>query len=257
MSPFAPGTLAIAGLLLTRIGAALLIAPIYSAKPVPRTLRVAILALLTMTALPTLVAAGAGAPPRVSPATLLSESLIGFAIGLGAAVFVGAAEVAGDLLAIQSGLSGASTLDPFTDASTAVLADFMKLVVITLMLTMDGHILMVEALAASTHIIPIGADIAAREGLAALVATGGHLFAIGVQIAAPVTAAVLVSNIAMGVLARTAPQLQVFMLAYPLQIVVGLFTLAMSLPLIATLFTDWPGQYRGLVGQLLETLGGR
>jgi flagellar biosynthetic protein FliR len=249
--------MALAGLLLTRIGAAMLIAPIFSAKPVPRTVRVAMLALLTMTALPPLIEASAGGPPpAVTATTLLSETIIGFAIGMGAAVFVGAAEVAGDLIAIQSGLSGASTLDPLTQAHTTVLADFMKLVVLTLILTLDGHILMVEALAASTHIIPIGADIAARDGLAALVGTGSHLFAIGVQIAAPVTAAVFVSNVAMGVLARTAPKIQVFLLAYPLQIVVGLFTLAMALPLIATLFTDWPGQYRGLVGQLLETMEG-
>ena len=131
------------------------------------------------------------------------------------------------------------------------------MVVLMLILSLDGHILILEALTASTQLIPVGAGIAAEQGLAALVGTGGHLFTIGIRIAAPVTAAVLVSNLAMGVLARTAPQLQVFMLAYPLQIIVGLFTLAMALPIIGTLFTNWPGQYRGLVGQLLESLGGR
>jgi flagellar biosynthetic protein FliR len=256
VSPFAPGTLALAGLLATRIGGALLIAPVFSAQPVPRMLRATLLALLTMTALPALMAAGA-TPPVLSPATFLAEMLIGIAIGMGAAVFVGAAEVAGDLIGVQSGLSGAATLDPFTQAHTTALADFMKMLVVVLILSLDGHILILEALTASTQLIPVGAGIAAEQGLGALVATGGRLFSIGLQIAAPVTAAVFVSNLAMGVLARIAPQLQVFMLAYPLQIMIGLFTLAMALPLIATLFTDWPGQYRGLVGQLLESLGGR
>jgi flagellar biosynthetic protein FliR len=248
--------MAIAGLLAMRIGGALLIAPIFSAKPVPPMLRIGLLALLTMTALPALLSTDAPAP-TLTPTTFLTEMLIGIAIGLGAAVFLGAAEVAGDLIGIQSGLSGAATLDPLTNAHTTALADFMKMLVLALILSLDGHILILEALTASTQIIPVGAGIAAEQGMLALVGLGSHLFAIGVQIAAPVTAAVFVSNLAMGVLARTAPQLQVFMLAYPLQIMVGLFTLALSLPLIATLFTDWPGQYRGLVGQLLQQLGGR
>jgi flagellar biosynthesis protein FliR len=255
VSPFAPGTMALAGLLATRIGGALLIAPMFSAKTVPTMVRVSLLAVLTMFTLPALMARGEAA--AVTPSTFLAEMLIGLAIGMGAAVFVGAAEVAGDLIAIQSGLSGAATLDPLTNANTTALADFMKLLVIVLILSTNGHVVMIEAIAASTDIIPVGAGVAAEQGLGALIATGSHLFALGVQIAAPVTAAVLISNVAMGVLARTAPQLQVFMLAYPLQIVVGLFTLAMALPLIGTLFTDWPGQYRGLVAQLLDALGGR
>jgi flagellar biosynthesis protein FliR len=255
VSPFAPGTMALAGLLATRIGGALLIAPMFSAKTVPTMVRISLLAVLTMMTLPALMARGEAA--AVTPATFLAETLIGIAIGMGAAVFVGAAEVAGDLIGIQSGLSGAATLDPMTQTNTTALADFMKMVVILLILSTDGHIVMIEAIAASTDIIPVGTGIAAEQGLGALIGTGSHLFALGVQIAAPVTAAVLITNIAMGVLARTAPQLQVFMLAYPLQIVVGLFTLALALPLIGTLFTDWPAQYRGLVGQLLEALGGR
>lgn len=255
MNPLTPGTMALVGLLATRIGGTLLIAPMFSAKSVPRMVRVALLALLTMTALPGLM--GSAPPPQLSPAAFLSEMVVGIAIGMGAAVFVGAAEVAGDLLAVQSGLSGAATLDPFSQAHTTALADFMKMFVVVLILSLDGHLIILDALLASTDVIPVGAGIAAEQGLGALVATGGHLFALGVQIAAPVTAAVLITNVAMGVLARTAPQLQVFMLAYPLQIVVGLFTLAMALPLIGTLFLDWPGQYRGLVGHLLDSLGGR
>jgi flagellar biosynthetic protein FliR len=183
--------------------------------------------------------------------------LVGFAIGMGAAVFVGAAEVAGDVLALQSGLSSATTLDPMSMVNMPLLADFMKLFVVMLILSMDGHLLILEAIASSVHLIPVGSQISAQEGIAALVTMAGDLFSIGVRIAAPVCAAVLMSNLAMGILARTAPQLQVFMLAYPLQIAVGMFTLAMALPVIATTFTTWPGQYRDVVTNLFATFGAR
>lgn len=255
MSPFAPGTMALVALFGTRIGATLMIAPIYSARTIPRSARVALLVVLTVTLFP--VAVSGGATPSVTPATMFSEMLVGFAIGMGAAVFVGAAEVAGDVLALQSGLSSASTLDPMSMVNMPVLGDFMKLFVVTLILSMDGHLLMLDAIASSVHLIPVGAEIHTQEGLAALVGMGSDLFSIGVRIAAPVCAAVLMSNLAMGILARTAPQLQVFMLAYPLQIAVGMFTLAMALPLIATTFTTWPGQYRDVVTNLFAVFGAR
>jgi flagellar biosynthetic protein FliR len=255
MSPFAPGTMALVALVGTRIGAALMIAPIWSARTVPASARVALLVLLTVTLFP--VAMSSGAAPSVTPAAMLSEMLVGFAIGMGAAVFVGAAEVAGDVLALQSGLSSATTLDPMSMVNMPLLADFMKLFVVMLILSMDGHLLILEAIASSVHLIPVGSQISAQEGIAALVTMAGDLFSIGVRIAAPVCAAVLMSNLAMGILARTAPQLQVFMLAYPLQIAVGMFTLAMALPVIATTFTTWPGQYRDVVTNLFAAFGAR
>jgi flagellar biosynthetic protein FliR len=137
------------------------------------------------------------------------------------------------------------------------MSDLFMLMVVTLILTMDGHVLILEALAESVAIVPLGNGIDAADGALALAGLGGSMLARGVQIAAPVMAAVFVGNLAMGVLARTAPQLQVFMLAYPLQIVIGTSVLALALPLIGVTFTDWPDQYRGFVADMLERLGGR
>jgi flagellar biosynthetic protein FliR len=133
----------------------------------------------------------------------------------------------------------------------------MKMLVITLLLAMNGHILILDGLVSSVQAIPVGAEIAAADGVTHLISLGGSLFAVGVQIAAPVTAAVLVGNVAMGVLARTAPQLQVFMLAYPMQIAIGMFTLAMALPLIAAPVAGWPADYVSLVSRILEAFGTR
>jgi flagellar biosynthetic protein FliR len=255
LNPFEPGPAAAIALFATRLGGFLLIAPVYSARTIPAAVRVAFLIALTAMMAP-IVTAG-GAAPVVTPATLLTETLIGFALGFGAAVFVGAAEVAGDVLSLQTGFSGASTLDPMTMVQSPLLADFLKRVVITLMLALGGHLLMLDALAESVSIVPLGSSINGADGLMALALLCSRLFTLGLQIAAPVMAAVFVGNLAMGILARTAPQLQIFMLAYPLQIVIGTSALALAMPLLGVTFAGWNDQYRDVATGLLETLGGR
>lgn len=254
LNPFEAGPAAAFALFATRLGGVMLVAPVYSARSVPLAVRTALVVLITAALAPALV--GQTAPP-VTPVTLGSELLVGFAIGFGAAVFVGAAEVAGDVLALQGGLSGAATLDPLTGVQSPALADFLKMIVVTLLLVGGGHILMLEALTDSVSVLPPGQSVAAAAGLLSMARMGSALFVIGIQIAAPVMAAVFVGNVAMGVLARTAPQIQVFMLAYPMQIVIGIMVLMLSLPLLGVTMAGWNEHYRTTVVGLFDAFGGR
>src|SRR5690606_2874045 len=232
--PFSPGTLATAALLSARVGGLLLVAPIFSGRPVPYMLRAALLVVLTVLLLP-LGLAGAtagGAAPSVTPATLMAETLVGFAVGLGAAVLVGAAEVAGDLLSIHMGLSGAMLLDPMTQHSVPIPSEFTRFFAVAVFLSLNGHVLMLEALAATVEWAPVGGPVDGAAGAWEMVSLGSRLFVHGLQFAAPVTAAVLVSNVALGILARAVPQMNMLMVAFPVQIGIGLLTLAVALPLI-------------------------
>jgi flagellar biosynthetic protein FliR len=257
----APGAAGTTALLAARIGGVLLIAPVFSGRPVPHMLRAALLVLLTALLLPA-VLAGSGSPaaggvaPIVTPAALAVETVVGFAIGLGAAVVVGAAEVAGDLLAIHMGLSGATMLDPMTSQSAPMLGQFTRWFAVALLLALNGHLLMIEALAATLEVIPVGGDAAVAQGAWAMAQLGGSLFELGLRMAAPVTAAVLIANVALGILARTVPQMNVLMVAFPVQIGIGLFTLGVALPLIGTLMLAWPANYDSLLTQLIGTLAG-
>lgn len=246
-----PATLPALGLCGARIGGLVLIAPLYAARSVPVMVRTAFVLLLTFLLVPLArVAAGVA----VTPATLLSELLIGFALGLGAALFIAAAELAGDVLAFQTGLSGASTLDPINQVNIATLGHFMQLTALALLLALDGHIVMIEALVHSIEVLPIGGAVNWSAGIATLLGLVSDLFVTGVRIAAPVTLAVLISNLALGILAKATPKLNIFMLAYPLQIVIGLFTLGVALPMVFAVFADWDGMYRGVVGELVSRM---
>ncbi len=242
VDPFAPGSAAVAVLLALRLTGLVLIAPVFSAKMVPATVKTALVVLFTILIQPMAYAA-VQTPPRITPATALGEVIIGFAIGLGAALIVGAAEAAGDLLSIQIGLSGASLLDPLNNASTPVLSSFLSLFAVTVLLAFNVHLAMIEAIGASLRSIPVGSAMDMQRGLGTLLALGGTLFVNGLRFAAPIVATVMIGNAALAVLSRAAPQLNILSLAFPLQIGLGLFALGTAIPFIATTLGNWPADY--------------
>jgi flagellar biosynthetic protein FliR len=242
----APGSAAVLVLFGARVGGLVLVAPVFSAKTVPVKVRTALTVLLAVVMQPAALA-HAVAAPRITPAAVLVESLIGFAIGMGAAILVGAAEAAGEVLAMQTGLSGAAVLDPLSQINTPVMGQLMHLFALAVLLTLDLHHVMLDALGESARALPVGGPVHAARGLAAMASLGTTLFALGFRFAAPVIAAVLLANVALGVLSRAAPQLNVLAVAFPLQITLGLATLIASVPLVATWLTGWQLTYAGML----------
>jgi flagellar biosynthesis protein FliR len=250
-SPGAASALVLAGM---RVGGVLLVAPMFSSRSVPVRVRTALLIVLAVLMQPAAFASAAGT--AITPASMLTETLIGFAIGLGAAVFVGAAEVAGEFLSIQGGLAGSALLDPTSGQSVMVLGRLVQGFVLTLLLAMDMHLLMLDALFASFRYLPLGGSVDLQAGLASMVSLGALLFSLGLRLAAPVVAAVLIANAALALLTRAAPQLQILGIAFPLQIAVALLTLAAAIPLMATVYTGWELQYDTMLTRVLGALRG-
>lgn len=254
-NPFAPGSAATLVLFGTRIGGMMLVAPAFSASDVPRAVRVGLLVVLTVLLQPAALASLHAAPVLTATA-FVSESLIGFAIGLGVALLVGAAETAGDVMAVQMGLSGASLLDPLDTTQSPVLGTLTRLFATTLLLTLNFHTVMLGALADSAARFPVGAPVSLQGGALAVLQLGGALFVLGVRFAAPVITAVLIANVALAVLGRAAPQLNILTVAFPLQITIGLFALLAALPAMARFFEGWSGTYDGMMSHVARGLSG-
>ena len=239
---FAPGSGTVAVLVGMRLTGLMLIAPVFSAATVPMKWRTSLLIVLTIVTQP-IAYANLHVIPQITPASALGEMVVGFGIGLGAALLVGAAESAGDLLAIQIGLSGAALLDPLTKQQSPVLTNFLSLFAITILLALNVHLGMIEALAASLRAVPVGSALNITGGLSNLLALAGTLFVTGLKFAAPVIGTVMVGNAALAVLSRATPQLNILSVAFPLQIGLGLFALGIALPFIASTLGNWPTHY--------------
>jgi len=249
---FAPGSPQTLVLLAVRLSGMVLVAPIFSTKAVPVAVRTCIIILLTALLQP-MALAQTTSMPVITPETFVGEALIGFALGLGAALLVGAASVAGDLMGVQIGLSGAAVLDPINNSSENVLGVFGNLFAITLLLAVDAHLVMIDAVVKSVSVIPIGAGLHA-EGLRSMVKSAGVLFGLGLQFAAPVIATVLVANTALAILGRAAPSLNILSVAFPIQIGIGLLALGASIPFIGAFYHGWSGVYTNTLDRVFSAL---
>ena len=180
----------------------------------------------------------------ITPASFLTETALGLAFGMAASLVIAGAEFAGELMTTSIGLSGAAIFDPVNNTQGAILASFMQIIALVLLLGSGGHLLMLQAVSRSFETFPLGAPIDISRGLFALVISAKTIFATGVQFASPVIAAILLTNIALAVLGRAAPQLQIMSIAFPLQIGIGLLTVAGSLGLLVQVLGNSTPAYR-------------
>lgn len=244
-----PQTLVLLGV---RVSGVVLIAPVFSSKTVPTLIKTCVIILLTALLQPVALAQST-AVPRLTAETFASELLVGFGIGLGGALLVGAATVAGDVMGMQIGLSGASVLDPTNNSQENVLGIFSTLFATTMLLAVDAHLVMIDAIARSVNVAPIGGGLHAI-GMLSMVRGASILFGLGLQFAAPVIAAVLVANTALAILTRAAPQLNVLSVAFPIQIGIGLVGLGASIPFVGAFYRGWSGVYGNSLDHVFSAL---
>ena len=249
---FAPGSPQTLVLLGMRVGGLMLVAPVFSSRTMPTQVRTAIAILITILLQPVALASMTSVP-KITPQTFVSEMVVGLALGLGAAMLVGAASVAGDLMGMQIGLSGAAVLDPINNSSENVLGTFAGLFATTLMLAVDAHLVMIDSISKSVLVAPLGGDLHA-VGLVTVVRSASVLFGLGIQFAAPVVAAVLIANTALAILSRAAPQLNILSVAFPVQIGIGLIGLGASIPFVGAFYHGWSGVYTGSITKMLSAL---
>ena len=252
---FAPGAAETLVLFGSRVSGLVLIAPVFSARNIPMMVRTGLVVLLTVLLHPVALA-HRGGPAEITAPAVAGEVVVGFAIGLGAALLVGAAEAAGELIAVQTGLSGAALFDPLNNNNAPVLGQFTQLFALAVLLSLDAHLAILDALAASARAVPVGGALEIGAGLAELVRSAGLLFVLGVRFAAPVIAAVMIANAALAVLTKAAPSINLLSVAFPIQIGIGLLTLAAAFPLIATVLTGWEPVYDRLLTASLGALVG-
>jgi flagellar biosynthesis protein FliR len=223
-------------LVFTRMVALTVFAPVFGHRAVPVTERAG-LALLFALVLTPVVSAGAGPAPDDAAALVLAvagELFVGLVVGFLASVALAAVESAGDLIATQMGLSLSSVFDPTTGSQSSVVGRFQHLLGVLLFLSLNGHHLLVQATAASFRRVRPGAFLGAADASLGMVRIGGTLFRSGLELAAPLVGILLIINVALALLARVAPQTNVFMLGIPITIVLGLAGLTETFPFFLT-----------------------
>lgn len=225
-----------------RIIGLFLVEPLYAYRGVPRRFKAGFALMLTMLVVPLLPPTPA--VPVISAAgiaILFQQLLIGLAMGFVMRLTMTAVEMAGFIMGAQTGLGFAMFFDPMHAAQVPVVSQLLSMFVFLLFLTFDGHQVVLSTLVESFQVLPIGMSMPA-QGLKALVLWGGHIISWGVWLSMPVIAALLVTNLAIGVMTRAAPQFNIFTFGFPLTLMIGFITIYLTLPLMVPAIEQIYGQ---------------
>lgn len=210
---------------LARIGGFLLIAPVFGAQLVPARIRAA-LALLICALLAPLLPPSPATDPLSLTAWLLvaNQVLIGLGLGFAMQLFFQIFVVGAQLMAMQMSLGFASMVDPANGVSVTVLAQYFVVLLTLVFLATNGHLAMLEVLLESFRFVPVGSFVPTGDWIWTLAGMGSWLFLSGLLLALPVVTALLIVNLAFGVMTRAAPQLNIFSLGFPMSMLLGLFS---------------------------------
>lgn len=221
----------IGALLFARLAAVLMVAPGWGEQAAPPTLRLGLAVLVTATLAPTLAVSTPRLPESIVMAIpmILSEVMIGIILGLGARIMMSALQVAGATAGIASGLGFAQQIDPIASQPAAIFSGFFSLMGVVLLMSAGLHRVMIEAAADSYKLFPPGAFPPIGDATEFMIEAVSTSFRLGIQIAAPVLIFSLIFNVALGLVSRLIPQVQVFMTAMPLSVLMGVAMIALGL----------------------------
>ena len=216
---------------LTRILGLVATAPLFGNTSIPVSVKVSLGVMLTL-----IISPGLPPLPGADPMSmaglliLMQELLIGLAMGFSMRIVFAAIEMAGEISSLTMGLGFASLFDPLTKGRSSAVSQFLALIATMAFLAVNAHLVLLSALAESFEVLPIAATPMAAGLPYELVNWGGHIFTAGLHLSLPIVAALLITNVALGILTRAAPQLNLFGIGFPVSLGVGLLVISAVLP---------------------------
>ncbi|HSG99428.1 MAG TPA: flagellar biosynthetic protein FliR [candidate division Zixibacteria bacterium] len=218
-----------------RLGGALLMAPIMGRATIPPLVKIGLALTIALLLMPAIAASPLpNIPSLIDLAALgVKELLVGVIIGLVIKLMFYAAQAAGSILGFQSGLAIANIVDPGTQIESNIIGEFWFLITTVVFLALDGHHLVLTGLADSFQLIPLGGAVFGVNAGEMLMRLSGVLFTMALKLAAPILLTVFLVDVALGALARTMPQMNIFVIGIPVKIAVTLLMMAATLPVFS------------------------
>lgn len=220
---------------LTRILGLVTAAPVFGNTGVPVLVKLTLGVLLSAVVAPTIPAPPAADPTSWAGILILGqELLIGVAMGFSMRLVFAAIEFAGEVASSSMGLGFATFFDPSSAARSSAIGQFLALIATMAFLALNAHLALVEALVESFFTLPISATPMSVAAPLDMVRWGGRIFSAGMQLSLPIVAALLVTNVALAILTRAAPQLNLFGIGFPITLGAGFLALSLALPYLET-----------------------
>ncbi len=223
----------IAGFLwpLTRILGLIASAPLFGNVSVPAPLKIVFGSVLALIVAPNLHDLPVVDPMSMSGMLILTQQLvIGLSMGFAMRIVFAGVEMAGEVIGLTMGLGFATFFDPQSQGRSSAISQFLSLLVLMIYLAANVHLMMIAALFDSFNTLPIAAGPLGAHSVQRIATWGGMIFSAGVQLSLPIVAALLITNAALGILTRAAPQLNIFGIGFPIALGAGFIMLSLALP---------------------------
>jgi flagellar biosynthetic protein FliR len=241
-------------LILCRLGTVLMIAPIFGNRSTPAQVKIFFSLLLTLVMLP-LVTTNLTALPDTMPAFLglvAREVFIGGMVGFAVLLVFISLQAAGHIIGLQMGFSLANVVNPLTADHASLLDQFYGLLAALIFLTINGHHALIVAIRRTFDLVPLGQAEVGLPAAPVLLGWGREIFTVASRISLPVMAALLLTDVALAIIARSVPQLNVFVVGMPVKLIVGFGMLVITLPLVAVIMARLFGGMDETIGLLLR-----
>lgn len=223
---------------LLRVSGFFVSAPLFGHRAVPSSIKVPIVLTLAFAVGPLVTGLGPVRPDSLWQigGWAIGELVVGAIIGFAFAALFIAVRMAGDLIGLQMGFAIVNVIDPNSTEQVSLIGEFKYIVAILILLVINGHHLMISALVDTYRLIPVGAAHFGDDAFNQIIRLTATVFVTAIKIGAPVMITLLLTDVALGIVARTVPQMNIFIVGFPLKIGVGFLILGLSLPLLAQLF---------------------
>ncbi len=226
-------------IIFVRMGAIMLIIPFYGEKGAPVLVKLALAIMITIIVFPVISVDESllKSVTFLGTAILLIQSLlVGLLIGFIPVLLFTGFQLGGEIAGFNIGFAMVSVLDPLSESRISLIAQLNYIFAMLVFISINGHFYLLEGIVTSFKVMPlIGSTFPDITGQM-LLQISSKIFVIGMKVAAPVLVAILLTNTGLGILARTIPQLNIFIIGFPIQISVGLITLGLSIPTFVFLF---------------------
>lgn len=219
---------------LARILALLAAAPPFNNAALTTRVRLVLGLAIAMAVAPALPPVPAMEPASVPGLLILAQQMIiGFAMGFALRLVFSAIDLAGMMISTQMGLGFATAYDPQTTSQTPVVAELIGMLALLMFMAIDGHLMVISTLVQSFTFLPIRLLAISEASWLNIANAGGIVFSAGVMLALPAVTALLITNVALGVLGRVAPQLNLIVIGFPVTILLGFVALYVGMSYLA------------------------
>lgn len=242
--------------LFARITALIIIAPVFGHQSIPVQAKVALGAFLSFVLYPMV----SHTTPHIDVQLLaffvliIQEVLVGLLLGFAVGMLFAGIMYAGEIISFSIGLSIANIFDPEGSQQTPVIGEFLYLLVVLIFIHLNGHHFVLEALQLTYAAVPIGTFVFSQPLADKVIAFGSLMFIVAVKFAAPLMVASFLTNVGLSILARVMPQMNIFVVSFPLSIGVGLIVLMSTAPFMVFVFKKLLLGFEDNIVELIKVL---